>query len=282
MEVEDGDLQSVVHVLIAGAAVAGLLPPSRSAAEWVNAALCNRAPDTIQPNEWKGAEWAKNVQDHLNVRPALIQALTSAIGCAQGSGAVNTLDGVRLHKMVGSAMRSSDFLPSDYPAWAGDAYKPLVRCQQLLPEETQRLANLVKEVRTFVPKGTSFKQTVEAVENAATLGSPTGLVQAALPVVKAANARAATYHWSSFETVEKEVEQLGQGERLQAIASVGRVEAEEVADILEYLRSSRAWIQVGRQVAASQESGSESTVEEELKALVSRWRGLITELGGGQ
>jgi hypothetical protein len=271
-----------MQVLIAGAAVAGLLPRGKSVAEWATAALSTRDPETIQSNEWKGAAWVKCVKDHLSARPALIQALTSALGCAQGSGAVNTLDGVRLHQLVANVMRINIFLPSERPSWAMEAYKPLVQCERLLQEQMECLRARISEVRSFVPHGTSFKETVVAVEGAANIGAPTGLVQTDLPIVKAANARALTYDWSSFEAVEKELDRIDQGVGLQAMAGIGRVETEEAAQILEYLRSSRAWIQVGRQLAASQESESESTVEEELKALVGKWRGLLKQPGGGQ
>ncbi len=289
-EIAERDDQSVVagmRVSLIGAALAGIVRPGDRPEDLLSAAVTKLNGSCRADAGGSTPQWDRLLDVHLAERDGLVTKLREAVGTAQGTaGAVHAIDAERALRLVTLAAEQWTLGSAGLPDWAKKAARPFVgaNLEKAAGEMLAWLDQLRLDIRRRLPAGTSMRETVKAVTAAFEVGERASLVLVPnLPVVRAANERAADLRSASVDKLERDLDRLGDTaswtDRL-AVAAEDR--GRDLIRIRDYLVSSEDWLDAGLQAPLGTPSEETQQLVDDLAVAATQWTEITGRLGGDQ
>lgn len=269
----DAELTEALRVAIAGAACRGTAIPGDKPATLLSAAL-QQETNPRADIEIRSPLWVRLDQTHAEQRAELVKEICNALGASQDMGAVLTVDAVRALRLVKTAARSWTLPASDgRPSWCVQAAKTLSPLEAAVDDQIERLRTLVHEIRQRLPRGTSYADTIKAVQQAIDVGEHRGFVRHDdVPGLKQRNAAAATSHSRDLETLENDLAALADDATYeQRLAVAARDRGAGLSTMRTFLLDNEQWINETLAVAEDQ------TPDQDAADLVARVNAAITQ-----
>lgn len=285
LQFDDPLLEAVMMMLLDGASVCGKLASGSTLLDQVNALFWDGTRDDRGDRPWRLPQWIELEEEHLRERPAVVALLKEAVGTAQGSGAVHAIDFIRVKALLKQAIKKRrEGTLGDPPDWAKKAARPLERLRAVLEDQVVHFQDHIRLIRVLVPRGTSYKDTVDAIAGATSAGQSFGLVlvpsREMLSTVHERNKEAASLDFRSVEALERSIERLGDSSVGDTLAVIGADFGDGPPRILEYLKFSDEWILKGQHRAEAEGAHAASDLDHRIQATVERWEALAGAEGG--
>lgn len=251
----DDELTEALRVSLTGAACRGIAGPGDKSAALLSAALQHQS-DQRGDSEIRSPLWARLDGMHNGQRAGLVTEIRNALGAAQGaSGAVQTIDAMRAIRLVAAAAKSWKVEPTDSrPFWCLEPARTLGALESAVDDQIERLRELAREIRLRLPRGTSFTDTIQAVQQAIDVGEHRGFVRHDdLPGLKQRNAAAATARSQGLDSLERDLDSLTEDspyERRLAVAARDR--GPGLAAMRNFLIENEQWLHVSLALAEDQ------------------------------
>ncbi len=269
----DAELTEALRVALAGAACRGIAVPGDRPATLLSAAL-QQESNARGDIEIRSPLWARLDEAHADQRADLVKEIRNALGASQDMGAVLTIDAVRALSLVKAAVRSWSLPASDdRPSWCVQAAKTLSPLEAAVDDQIDRLRTVVHEIRQRLPRGTSFADTIKAVQQAIDVGEHRGFVRHDdVPGLKQRNALAATSSSRDLETLENDLAGLADDAPYeQRLTVAARDRGPGLATMRTFLLDNERWIDESLAAAEDQ------TPDQDAVDLVARINTVITQ-----
>jgi type II secretory pathway predicted ATPase ExeA len=269
----DAELTEALRVALVGAACRGTAIPGDKAVTLLNAALQQETHPRADV-EIRSPLWVRLDQAHAEQRAELVKDIRNALGASQDMGAVLTLDAVRALRLIKAAARSWTLPASDArPSWSVQPAKTLSPLETAVDDQLERLHTLVHKMRQRLPRGTSFADTIKAVQEAIDVGEHRGFVRHDdVPDLKQRNASAATSSSRDLETLENDLAALADGATYeQRLVVAARDRGAGLATMGTFLLENERWIDESLAAAEDQ------TPDQDAADLVARVNTVITQ-----
>lgn len=269
----DAELTEALRIALVGAACRGTAVPGDRPASLLNAAL-DQATEPRADIEIRSPLWVRLDQTHAEQRADLVKEIRNALGASQDMGAVLTLDAVRALRLLKAAVRSWSVPASDArPSWCVQAARTLGSLGAAVDDQIERLRTVVHEIRQRLPRGTSFADTINAVQQTIDVGEHRGFVRHDdVPGLKQRNAAAARSSIRDLETLENDLFALTDDATYeQRLAVAARDRGPGLARMRTFLLDNERWID--ESLAAAEDQAPDQDAAD----LVARVNTLITQ-----
>jgi hypothetical protein len=272
-------LVAALRVSLTGASLAGIALPGRSETELLSAALLDLTGFVRADAATRSPLWNRALERHLSSRGGLVRTLREATGVSQGvSGDVHAVDAQRLLPLIRDAATRWEVSSDDsVPEWARPAHTPLLAAGDIITGELQKLAELVAAIRSRLPVGTGFVQTVKAVNAAFEAGADHGFVRHAdLPLLQRRNQAAEGLTTRALELLESDLRSLGASSSFEARLKVAAADrGDSLPRLLDYLQENEQWLDEGLARSFGAESLEASRLLARLQTVVGDWSALV-------
>lgn len=271
----DDLLVEALRISILGAAAKGVILPSDKPAVLLSAALWE---DTDERGDVavRTPLWVRTEGRHIDERHNLVTEIRNALGASQGTGEVQTIDGLRALSLIKIAATSWEVDPArPRPEWAGAAAAALSSLAAAVDEQIELLTALAADIRLRLPRGTGFAETARAVQQAIEAGEHHGYVRHDdIPTLKQRNVAATAQAESrELEALENDLASLGKDatyERRLAVAARDR--GPGLSLMRSFLVENEQWLDAGLARAQSGDADDTNELVSRLAAITKRWR----------
>lgn len=175
-EISEADLVVGFRASLLGAVLGGRAWPGMDEAELLSAALDSGTNWRRGDQALLTPQWQQALDRHLQQRAGLVDRLRSSVGVARGTGAVRMIDAARalplLRRAAGQWTWKTD---QTIPAWVKPATTGLASWQTWIAGQLARLTGCLSDLRQFLPRGVSSRETVAAVRAALQESEKVGL-----------------------------------------------------------------------------------------------------------
>lgn len=280
LESTEEQLVDAAVSLIRGAALCGALPMKPKTVDYVNALLWQDKVDARRDLATRADQWREAERSYIALRADAVSKFKAATGVAQGNGAVHAIDDVKLRRIVKLAQaKLEDKEQNNLPSWCLQSEKKRQFLEKLVPLQLNSWRLLLTRVRSCVPAGESFLETVDAIGAAARDGRESGLVPVPdLGKVERDNDAARQLDFSSITRIEKLLQASASDLGLATLTAVGTDTGPDVAVIAKYLDDSARWIGEGLDMAEAKNRGSAVDIDMEITRVIEQW---FTTVNGG-
>lgn len=274
----DAELTEALRVALVGSACRGTAIPGDKPATLLNAALQQETHPRADI-EIRSPLWVRLDNAHAEQRAELVKEIRQALGASQDMGAVLTVDAVRALRLIKAAARSWSLPASEArPAWSVQPAKTLSPLEAAVDDQLERLHTLVQEIRQRLPRGTSYADTIKAVQQAIDVGEHRGFVRHNdVPGLKQRNASAATSSSRDLETLESDLAALGEDPSYeQRLAVAARDRGPGLAAMRTFLLENERWID-GSLAAAEDQTPDQDAADlvVRVNTVITQWQTLV-------
>lgn len=226
-EISDADLTTGLRAALIGAALAGEAWPGMDDVDLLSAALHDGRGWGRKDHAIRTAQWRQLLEHHLSQRKTLVDGLRAGLGLSQGIGAVQMIDAARALPLLRQA--ASDWTwrsQEQVPEWVKRAVMGFATWEARVDEQNTALAATLGRIRRHLPRETSGRDSVEAVQvalkEADKVGlSPTGAQQRHR--LDALTAEAAKADWQAVSALERDLNKISSADADHA--TVARIHA---------------------------------------------------------
>lgn len=278
-EWRDEDVLLALRVSLLGAAICGQLSDSPKLLDLLNAGFwLPSEASTRHDRDWRTNRWLTLEERHLKYRHNLVSTLKQVCGVAQGTGEVHAIDAARVIPMLRSVQGNWMAPPdqAELPSWAKEAAAPLRNVARLVDEELEHQAETLASIRSRLPSGVSFQETVTAIERAVNAGSNVGFVRHTnLPALKASISAAKSLDSRGIDRYESELAKHADAGSSSRMTVAARDRGDTLTRIDSFLKASEEWLD--RSLEETQEKSSDESVRmaEDVSAVLRDWEALV-------
>jgi hypothetical protein len=277
LAIDDESLTLVAASLIRGAAACGALPSKPKDIDYINACLWSDVGDRADA-EGRTPAWLTAYGEYVSARQATVDQLLSAVGEAQGTGAVYAVDFLHLSKIVRKAKVVADAEGDlEVPSWAEAPERKLKALLRANVQQINYWRDLVKRIRALLPPDVTFAETVDAIVEAVKNGQDQGLVKVPdLRALQQLNATAKTWDAGEIKEIERLLDEDERQSGTAKLSSLGALHGVDLARIASYLESSSTWIEAG--IRTAEAAGNRvADVDEQLSQTLAYWLDVVKE-----
>lgn len=282
LAVDDAALTDAAGSLLRGAAACGQLPAKPKDLDLISAVLWRDDRKGRIDASARSPEWMVAFEKYVVARDAAIDRLLAGVGAAQGTGAVHAIDVQRMTTIVRKAKAAAT---SDarlvVPLWCEPADKELRGLIRASQNQIAHWTALVGRIRTHLPQGVSYLETVDAIIEATRAGQAHGLVKVAdLAALADLNAAARGWEPAGIAQLEKLLESANAETGFALLGIVGTQVQGDLVAIAKYLESSTQWVDAGLRDAAA-DGGETADLDADIDRAIERWLEILTEPDAG-
>jgi hypothetical protein len=277
---EDEQLVLGLRASLLGAALAGHAYPGCNDAKLLAAALDDGAGWQRSDAGLRTVAWTTLWDRHRAARGALVDALRSGCGVSQGTGAVRMVDAHRLLPLLRAAAgRWSWETPgSRAPDWLRLAVTGFSDYGTAVSAQVDRLRQWVDRARERQPRGTSYIETVEAIERALDGAVGVGVGPTNLDEFRREVQAARGWDARPLETLERDLDGVREHPDCDALLTVAAPDrGPELAPLAAFLDTSDAWLDAGLQAASLRANPGGDDAVAQLDVLLRRWESVSQE-----
>lgn len=273
----DEHLILALRASLIGAALCGQTVPGDPPDVLAHAALWNAQNAQRADHALRSPLWTRLLERHLSARPALTATLREAVGVSQGAGEIHAVDAARLLPLVRVAATrwSIDGARESLPEWSRQA-AVFPALELAIEEQLTVLRAVLTDIRSRLPRGTGYADTVDAVNRAVEAGDRHGFVRTTdLPGLKRRNAESTEVTSRDLERLETDLDKLlPESSPEQHLAVAARDRGAGIIVMKNFLVENDTWLDAGLQQTAPDEAAASSLLDR-LRDVVCTWRGLI-------
>ncbi|MEU8304848.1 protein DpdH [Actinomadura sp. NPDC048955] len=281
-ETSDADLTTGLRAALIGAALAGKAWPGMDDADLLSAALHDGRGWTRGDHTIRTAQWRQLLEHHLNQRKTLVEGLRAGLGLSQGIGAVQMIDAARALPLLRQAASNWTWRsPGQVPEWVKRAVTGFATWEERIDEQNTELAATLGRVRRHLPRETSGRDSVEAVQaalkEADKVGlSPTGAQQR--DRLDALIAEAANADWQVVSALERDLNKISSAEADHATAvrvhAAVRDRGASLSAIEAFLTGADQWLTTALGDAGARSDLAGDAAARDVQTVLDEWAAL--------
>ncbi|TDC70564.1 ATP-binding protein [Actinomadura sp. GC306] len=284
MEISDEELTIGLRASLIGAALAGRAAPKMSDEELLAVALDDGGTWRRGDIAFRIDGWRSLLETHLGRRRPLVERLRTALGLAQGTGAVQMIDAARALPLLRDAQRSWTWeTPEKIPSWVRPAVAGFGRWNSYVMEQFDALALRIGEIRKTFAQDESGPEVVRQVRSALTEAEKVGLGPGQHDQLRALLASAEAADWRAVTALEKDIKAATSEDDPRALDTVLLAVAPDrgaaLMTISEFLRHADQWLTSALAFAAGRSDTSGDAAVTAMTNVLNDWASLIETQG---
>lgn len=285
----DADLTVGLRASLLGAALAGKAWPSMDNAALLAAALDDGRTWKRGDQNLRTAQWRQLMERHLQHRVALVDRLRTSVGISQGSGAVRMIDAARALPLLRHAAADWTWSTEQpVPTWVKDAVFGFARLwDDCVDRQIRELTTILDSLRQRLPRDTSGRDTVDAVQLALKESEKVGLSPGLDERTGLNNliSEATKAEWQVVATLEKDLGKISVADEAESATARVRAAAHDHGESLEVIRkfliAGDLWLTSALNDAAARSDSVGDAAALEVQSLLSEWASLSDLEGEG-
>lgn len=276
----DPDLTTAIRASLIGAALAGRAWPGMDEAALMDAALDDGQTWAYSDTPIRTPEWVNALDRHRTARPELVRSIRAGLGISRGvRGDVRMIDAARALPLLRSAAEDWRWRTPDKEP-APHVRKAVVRFGEwdsLIDRQLELLSRQLERLRSFLPRGTRPRDTIDAVATALSAAVDAGHGPDDRAGFEAEIAQVRACDWPVIDRLESDLIAAstpgGTTHRsLDArIAAAARDRGGDLAVILDFLAHTDQWLTSTLRAATMREGGAGEAAAEEVQDMLRQW-----------
>lgn len=281
----DQDLITGLRASAIGAALAGRAWPGMDDAALLEAVLDDGRTWARTDAAIRTPAWQSVLERHSVARLELVKGLRSGFGVSRGvRGGVRIIDAARVMPFLRSAVESWQWrTPETTPAaWVRQAVSRFTEWDNLIEEQIALLTQCLGRLRSLLPQGTRFGETLDAVKDAFTAAIAIGHGPQDRERFEAMITEAEAQDWRAIDRLERDLDKANSrdaptGQRISRITAAVRDRGSGLTVILGFLEESDHWLTAELDAVRMREGGAGAAAAVQVQDLVRKWAKLAGE-----
>jgi hypothetical protein len=275
----DQDLLTGLRASLIGAALAGQAWPGMDDAALLAAALDEGREWVRADSAMRTPAWQSTLDRHREARRELVAGLRAGFGIRRGvTGNVRMIDAARALPLLRSAAQSWEWQTpdSELPPWVKKAVFRFADWEIMIEAQIALLTGYLAQVRSYLPKGTRYSDTVSAVRDALTAAIEAGHAPDERERFEQMISRAADQDARAVDRLESDLDKANSadqpaGRRAAQIIAAVRDRGAGLTVIRDFLADSDTWLTEALQAAKMRGGGAGAAALTQVQHLLDQW-----------